>query len=535
MSSAPAPVVAPAQDNKVLTQGQSYTDPAGRTGTVNFDTKTGQKLNPGQTTNSNPSASLIVTSGASRANYGNNVNTINTANNNLKTVQAGQTASGIAASLGMTPEKFLSLNPDYAAKGNLVGGQNKDYKGLTGLIQPGQTYKVGPDGTPTQVTNPDGSTTDGSKTSTTGKDGSISTVDSSDGTTTKTDKDGNTVITTSNGAVLDPSLKKQFDDNIAAMTDAAANAKTVLDKATATLSDDPAAIQAASDIKSQYDVLIKQMQDKNAMILGGIAKNSARTGMMQYANEMDGNFKSMELDKSVQRIADLVTKENMAIAKSNAAYKAGDVKAFDSATKNYESALKDKQKSILDLNKAINDQVKQNAADLRSQRLAIASQTTNDVKLSTALATSMADVIAKSGVTDEAKIDAYIQTMAANNGISNPEVLRSALLKAQGTATTTALKNKNTQSIIDKRGTGGGGNGKNPKFVISDQIKQVSPLMEKAKGPDNYIDPAIWVAARSHWNELGGTDASFNTTFKKYLNPASYTKAGFKAPAKKGS
>lgn len=38
--------------NQVLTQGQSFTDPAGRTGIVNFNSDTGERLAPGATTNS---------------------------------------------------------------------------------------------------------------------------------------------------------------------------------------------------------------------------------------------------------------------------------------------------------------------------------------------------------------------------------------------------------------------------------------------------------------------------------------------------
>ncbi len=195
MSTQVAPTPAP---NQTLTQGQNFTDPAGRTGVVGFDTSTGKPLASGGTTNSNPS--LIVTSSASRSNHADNVNTINNANNNIRSVQAGQTASGIAASLGMTPENFLKLNPNFGATGN-----KGDYKGLSGMIQPGQTYKVGLDGTPSPVADepkPDAN-------------GNTNTTDPNDGTTKTTDSDGNTTYTTPNGDVLDPSLKKMFDDNIA--------------------------------------------------------------------------------------------------------------------------------------------------------------------------------------------------------------------------------------------------------------------------------------------------------------------------------
>lgn len=45
----------------VLTQGQNFTDPAGRTGVVNFDTNTGQRLLPGATTPTQPTGRTLDT------------------------------------------------------------------------------------------------------------------------------------------------------------------------------------------------------------------------------------------------------------------------------------------------------------------------------------------------------------------------------------------------------------------------------------------------------------------------------------------
>jgi len=54
------------------------------------------------------------------------------------TVQKGDTASGIAAKYGLSPQQFLALNPSAAAT-----GRSNDWQGLTGLIQPGQVFNVG--------------------------------------------------------------------------------------------------------------------------------------------------------------------------------------------------------------------------------------------------------------------------------------------------------------------------------------------------------------------------------------------------------
>lgn len=50
-------------------------------------------------------------------------------------VQSGQTAIGIAKSLGMTPQQFLSINPSFKGTGG-----PRDYMGLSGDIRAGQEY-----------------------------------------------------------------------------------------------------------------------------------------------------------------------------------------------------------------------------------------------------------------------------------------------------------------------------------------------------------------------------------------------------------
>lgn len=55
------------------------------------------------------------------------------------TFKAGDTASGVAQANGLSPEQFLSYNPDLAAT-----GLPNDYQGLTGLVKEGQSYNLGP-------------------------------------------------------------------------------------------------------------------------------------------------------------------------------------------------------------------------------------------------------------------------------------------------------------------------------------------------------------------------------------------------------
>lgn len=53
----------------------------------------------------------------------------------------------------------------------------------------------------------------------------------------------------------------------------------------------------------------------------------------------------------------------------------------------------------------------------------------------------------------------------------------------------------------------------------------------KAKGEvngDNYISPYEWIDARNAWAARGGSDSTFVSNFKRFLNPKSYALAGFK-------
>ena len=394
----------------------------------------------------------IVTSGASRTNYANNVNSLNTANNNIRTVQAGQTASGIAASLGMTPEQFLKINPNFAAMGNAG-----DFNGLSGLIKAGQTYntvdQTGKTGADTgNANNKTGSTTSTGTGTDVGNTTSkpVNTVTNSDGSFTDTNADGSATIRYSDGnsynlpAGLDPMTAKLATDNIRSLEKNAQSVKANMDAATATLANDPAAQQAAAQIKAQYDTLIQQMKDKNAMLQGSYAKTNARSGMLQYANEMNTNFNSMELDKANQRVADLVQKENDAIAKSNAAYQSGDVKALDAAQKEYQATLNDKQKSIMDFAKLVSDQVKANDAEAKQATIDNRNAMLDSMKEATYNATDVATTI--EGMSAN-KANQYIQQFAEQNGI-DPTHLISAVTVAQAKLKKDNLANARTEQLL---------------------------------------------------------------------------------------
>jgi hypothetical protein len=435
---APTPDAAPVQTYTT----QTRTDGNGQPYQVRIPDQMPPANSP-TTPPANSSPATIVTSGQSRANYANNVNTLNGATSNIRTVQSGQNASTIAASLGMTPAQFLALNPSFAATGH-----SGDYQGLSGLIQPGQTYKIGPDGTPTQV--PNGPSADG----TTGTGGAAG-----DGST-GTGGDSSSSSTTTNTTGLDPAIKSQYDSAVANLDQNITDAKSTLDQARATLANDPAATAAVDAISAKYDQLITQMKNKNAILLGGYKTNAARSGSLQFANDMNSNFMSEEMDAASGRVSTLVAQEQSLILKAQQAYKTGDLKALNDATTAYEKANTDKISALDKLLKATNDQVKTVQAQQKIDQVTAKNGVANDAKLSSGIAESLAGKIKAAGITDPAQIDQYIQQAATNAGISNVDVLRSALTKAQQSDSKFSLGQANTQSIINKRGQTGTGKSK---------------------------------------------------------------------------
>jgi hypothetical protein len=309
------------------------------------------------------------------------------------------------------------------------------------------------------------------------------------------------------------------------MADITSKQATINNLAKYDFNTDPNAIAAAQRISRGYDELITQTQAKNKILLGTYGANSARSGSLQYANEMNTNFTSNEIDNATGRIQSLITKRDAAIAKSNEAYKDGNVKALAASSKELEQAKKDTQIALTDLSKIIDTAVKNGQAQARIAASALKDENNNNIKNSTGLAIGAADAIANSGITDKTQIDDYINKLASHNGITNPELLRSAVVKAQQQQGSLTDKHNNIVSEINKRNQPKAGS---TTFKVSSGISKVTPQMESIKGPDGYIDPSQWIAARTNWKTLGGSEASFNSNFKGYLNPASYKSAGFK-------
>lgn len=363
--------------------------------------------------------SLIVTSNSSRSNYANNVNTLQSSVSNL--TNSDPSIVNYLTKNGM-PSDYSSRSAMAKEYGidNYTGSSDQNTQ-LLSLIQNGGKNTKSTDAPSTDTSSK--------------KDES--------GTALPEDE---SVITDTNGVShnVDPSIKKIYDTSLTNLDQSISQAKTDLQNALGTLQNDSSATSAVGLIMQKYDQQINAMQEKNRMLLGSYVTNGARTGMLQFANEMETNFLSEEQDKAAKRVTDLITTETNMVLKAQAAYKDGDVKAFDVASKALESATKDKTDAINKLLVESDKVVKQKQAETKQIAQQEKQKITDDIRLSTAIAQTVAESIKGSGITDKKKIQKYVSQMAEANGITNSTILESAVTKAQG-------QQKNEDSIINKR------------------------------------------------------------------------------------
>lgn len=368
--------------------------------------------------------------------------------------------------------------------------------------------------------------------------GETTSVDGSGGNTTTTTANKGTTNADVVASIKDPALAAQYKTSLDNFDSQASQAQATISSLRAATPENDSATQALiASITAKYEQAISLMKAKNTQVLGR-ANNSV--GAFGGLGQMSQNFLNDEQQQADARVQNLANQEQTLIMKAKAAFQTNNVKALNAAMTEYDKVNKDKLDALNKLLDETNKQVTQQQAQQKIDAAADKASLAADISKATNLGVSIAKSLADSGITDQTQIDDYVASVADEYGISNPDILKSAVIKAQqaqsklDTAagnTANTIKNRDARTAIaaqKKTVTGGG------TFKISEGIAKVTPQMEAVKGADGYIAPEKWVAARTNWNSLGGTDASFNSNFKKYLNPASYTIAGFKAPAATG-
>lgn len=360
--------------------------------------------------------------------------------------------------------------------------------------------------------------------------------------TTSTDASGTDTSSSSTdpyesavSGITDPGLKAQFKSSLQNLDQQVTEATNNLNTAKALSANDPAATAAIDAIHAKYAIQKQLMADKNKQLLGKASTSVAAFGGL---GPMSQDFLDNQQAKADERIATLASQEQDAVIKAQIAYQTQDYKMLNDAMSAYDTANKAKLGALNDLltasNKAVAAAQAQQKIDAAAEKQAV----TLDISKSSNLGASIAKNIADSGITDPDQIAKYIAGVAQEYGITNPDILSSAVTKAQQTADKTDASLANTANTIVNRDASTAIKQQNANkttttnasFKVSDAISKVTPQMKAIKGSDGYIDPAKWVAARDNWMSLGGTSASFKSNFIQYLNPASYTVAGYKAP-----
>lgn len=336
-------------------------------------------------------------------------------------------------------------------------------------------------------------------------------------------------------------LDNQYDQAQAAVTAAAAN-----------LANDPALAGAISSIQAQYKVLYDAMGLKNQQVLG---RASSEVGAFGGLGVMSQSFLSDEMDSAQTRLSDIIAKEQSAIISAQAAYNKGDVAALNAATSQLKDAQTAKSAAVSELLTATNNAVKTAQAQQKIDQSATNSQITNDIKNAKGVADSLAAKLTASGVTDLSSYD--YSDLASQLGISSPEILAAAVEAAGAAATKGTLANANVTSEITDRDsnaantttktniavnkannpTAAKGGGKDGAYTYtSDDISTYTNLLNEggtgpngtkyaARGTDGFVDPGAYTAALSDWVSNGGTPVGFAKKFPVVgnVNPASYS------------
>lgn len=251
----------------------------------------------------------------------------------------------------------------------------------------------------------------------------------------------------------------------------------------------------ANKVDTQYD------NYKSGLQLLGIQHNDA-----QFTPDLlQGHLQQAE-NEHTQKIQDLDAELNKAIADATDAQANNDFKILD-----------EKMKYIKELKKAQKDEIG-NMYDTLSKQSKAAGEEAHQIY----------DTLNTLNADDQ---ETFLHAIAKKFNIPIGSLVQS-LADEKAKRETEDVKIKNAKATLAKKSTTGGGG--TATFKISKGIATLTPQFESIKGADNYIDPYEWVKARTAWNNQGGTDASFNTSFKKYLNPKSYKLAGFKVTTSGG-
>lgn len=257
----------------------------------------------------------------------------------------------------------------------------------------------------------------------------------------------------------------------------------------------------ANEITGDFDSYKRGLQ------LLGIQHNDAQA----TPDLLMGHIKSAENDQQ-KKLQDLDVEVNKALMEAESARASNDL-----------NTLKEKMNYIESLKKEKEDYLKTVADSLKNQS-EIAGIEAHDIY----------DTLNTLG-DDEKEI--FLQEVAKKYNIPL-NALVAALADEKVKRESDALEVENRKSIIAARKKTS--NSKSTKISVSDASSEIdehlAPITEGGiLGDDGFMAPEKWLELRDTWIKNKLTKTTFDTLYKRYLNPLSYTKAGFSAPKKEST
>lgn len=249
--------------------------------------------------------------------------------------------------------------------------------------------------------------------------------------------------------ISDPAVAQQYSAVLKSLDDSAAQAQaTITSLQNATAGTDPATQAAITSITSKYQQQIQLMQAKNNQMIGQANTSVAAFGGL---GSMSQTFLNNQQQDANDRITTLQDQEQSLIMQAQAAFQTGNAKALNDAMTEYNDINSKKLDALNDLLTSSSKQVTslqdQQKIDLQAQK----DQVSNDIATSTKIAAGVAANIKAAGLTDPTDIQAYIQGIATQYGITNPDLLYSQVVTAGQTADKVSASLANTQDSITNR------------------------------------------------------------------------------------
>jgi len=241
-----------------------------------------------------------------------------------QSVQKGDTLSGITQKYNISPADFLKYNPQYKASGALVGGKNLDWQGLTGLITPGQKYKIPGLQQPPSVVNGDAAKKDLNKIQ-----GDVSQFE------TNQIEEG-----TPSSAI--GKLNKMADDEY---TKYSKQLEQIASGANLSAGE-KATLASLQGVLNQSKVA---QEEVNEMLQSGMMVAGIRSGRSQYSPETQAALMHNAMSKGIMKIQALDIRATAEITKTRQAMIDGNLKAAKESHQAYLDMIKERKDDIYKL------------------------------------------------------------------------------------------------------------------------------------------------------------------------------------------